>query len=316
LRAYSHAMPDKKYCIVGLGETLWDLFPDSKQLGGAPANFAYCSSLLGDRGIAASRVGDGELGRAALQKLAGLGLETSLIQVDAAHPTGTVNVRVDKNGEPAFEITDSVAWDFLAWEPSWQSLAQEADAVCFGSLAQRATGSRETIRAFLDAVRPGTARIFDVNLRQAFYSAEVLTQSIHLADILKLNHDELPRVAKILELPGDASEESCAKQFLERYGLKLVCITRGARGSLLVSRGGTDEHPGFRVPVMDTVGAGDAFTAALVHHFLRGSSLAAMNDAANRMGAWVASRAGATPAPEEGELDRVRFAAKHVNGEL
>jgi fructokinase len=300
-------MSENKYCIVGLGELLWDLFPDGKQLGGAPANFAYCSSLLGDRGIAASRIGNDGLGAEALEKLSGLGLETSFIQLDDAHPTGTVNVRVDRKGEPTFEITNSVAWDFLAWEPSWQSLAKEADAVCFGSLAQRAPCTRETIRAFLAAVRPGTARIFDVNLRQSYYSEEVLSQSIQHADILKLNHEELPRVAKILGLAEGGSEEACAKQFLDRYALKLVCVTRGARGSFLMSRTETDQHAGFRVPVVDAVGAGDAFTAALVHHFLRGSSLAAMNEAANRLGAWVASRAGGTPPPEPDELERVRM---------
>jgi fructokinase len=301
-------MTDEKFCIIGLGEILWDLFPGGKQLGGAPANFAYCSSLLGDRGIAASRIGNDELGKVALEKLSGLGLETSFIQLDDAHPTGTVNVRVDGKGEPTFEITNSVAWDFLAWEPSWQSLAQETDAVCFGSLAQRAPRTRETIRAFLAAVRPAAARIFDVNLRQSYYSEEVLSQSIHHADILKLNHEELPRVAEILGLAGSGSEEECAKQFLDRYALKLVCVTRGARGSFLASRTETDHHPGFRVPVVDAVGAGDAFTAALVHHFLRGSSLASMNVAANRMGAWVASRAGATPPPEQNVIEHVRAA--------
>jgi fructokinase len=308
-------MLDKKYCIVGLGEILWDLFPAGKQLGGAPANFAYCSSLLGDKGIAASRVGRDDFGKEALRKLAGLGLETSIIQVDDVHPTGTVNVRVDGNGEPTFEITDRVAWDFLAWEQSWQCLANEADAVCFGSLAQRAPRSCETIRAFLAAVRPGTARVFDVNLRQSFYSEEVLSQSIHLADILKLNHEELPRVANILGFPEANSEESCARQFVDRYSLKLVCVTRGARGSLLVGRNGTDEHAGFQVAVVDTVGSGDAFTAALVHHFLRGSSLATMNKAANRMGAWVASSAGATPPPEQNELEGVRSACGQLKNQ-
>jgi fructokinase len=122
-------MPDKNYCIVGLGEILWDLFPAGKQLGGAPANFAYCSSLLGDTGIAASRIGDDPIGKEALRKLAGLGLETSFIQVDEAHATGTVKVSVDSHGEPTFEISESVAWDFLAWDPAWQSLARKADAV-------------------------------------------------------------------------------------------------------------------------------------------------------------------------------------------
>lgn len=300
-------MSDKQFCIVGLGEILWDLFPAGKQLGGAPANFAYCSSLLGDKGIAASRVGDDELGKEALQKLKNLGLETSCIQIDDVRPTGTVKVRVDVRGEPTFEITESVAWDFLAWETSWQSLAAATDAVCFGSLAQRSRRSRDTIRAFLTAVRPGTPRVFDVNLRQSFYSAEILSQSIQRADILKLNHEELPRVARLLGFPDAGSEEACTQQLLDRYEINLVCVTRAANGSFLATRNGCDRHGGFHVPVVDTVGAGDAFTAALVHHFLRGSSLATMNEAANRMGSWVASHAGATPVPEQNELERVRL---------
>lgn len=299
-------MPDKNYCIVGLGEILWDLFPAGKQLGGAPANFAYCSSLLGDRGVAASRLGNDALGKEALRKLAGLGLETSFIQVDDVHPTGTVSVDVDRRGEPTFEISQSVAWDFLTWNPAWQSLAQMADAVCFGSLAQRSPQSRATIRAFLKAVRSDTARIFDVNLRQSFYSAEILSESIRHADVVKLNHEELPLVLKILGLPETGNAIACAHQLLKEYGLKLVSVTKGSEGSILVNQNENDHHPGFPVQVVDTVGAGDAFTAALVHHFLRGSSLSRMNDAANRMGSWVASHAGATPFPDQHELDRVR----------
>ncbi len=299
-------MNAKTFCIVGLGEILWDLFPSGKQLGGAPANFAYCASLLGDRGVAASRVGADALGNEALQKLTGLGLETSHIQVDKAHATGTVSVRVDEKGEPTYEITNSMAWDLLEWDLALQTLAQEADAVCFGTLAQRAPRSRGTIRAFWAAVRPGAARVFDVNLRQSFYSEEVLAKSIEVADILKLNHEELPRVAEILQLDSNLSELSCARQFIERFGLQLVCVTRGDRGSLLVSPTESHEHAGFHIQVVDTVGAGDAFTAALVYHFLRGSDLARMNEAANRMGAWVASRAGAPPSANNQELVQVR----------
>jgi fructokinase len=217
-----------------------------------------------------------------------------------------VSVRLDEKGEPAYEITSSAAWDFLGWELALQSLAQEADAVCFGTLAQRTPRSRETIRTFLAAVRPGTTRVFDVNLRQSFYSEEVLIKSIELTDILKLNHEELPLVARILGLDRNLSEKSCAQQFLERFGLRLVCVTRGDRGSLLVSAGESHEHAGFKIQVADTVGAGDAFTAALVYHFLRGSSLARMNEAANRMGAWVASHEGATPDADNQELALVR----------
>ena len=290
--------------VVGLGEVLWDLFPEGKQLGGAPANFAYITNLLGDRGIIASRVGDDALGDEIQQKLGTLGLESSYLQSDSARPTGTVRVRVDQDGQARFEITDMVAWDFLEWTPAWESLAQQADAICFGSLAQRSPASRETIHKFLGAARPGTARIFDVNLRQAFYSAKALSESLKFADIAKLNAEELPRVVELLGIPHHGEQPS-AERLRFAYGLKLVCVTRGAQGSLLVSEFERHEHPGFRVQVADTVGAGDAFTAALVHHFLRGAGLAAMNEAANRIGAWVASCVGATPSSDDVQLRRI-----------
>lgn len=296
--------------IVGIGELLWDLLPEGEQLGGAPANFAYCANLLGDVGIAASRVGRDALGDRALDRMNRLDLKASFIQCDETHPTGTVKVSVDARGEPTFQITQQVAWDFLEWRPEWKQLAEHADAVCFGSLAQRAPKSRKTIRAFLAALQPGAARIFDANLRQAFYSADILADSMRLADIVKLNHEELPRVTTLLGLAQsyeDASLDSQARNLMRVYDLKLVCVTRGANGSLLVSKDQIHEHSGFPVRVVDTVGAGDAFTAALVHHFLRGSSLAAINEAANRMGAWIASKAGATPAAEAEVLDRVRI---------
>ena len=284
----------KRHTIVGLGELVWDLLPSGKQLGGAPANFAYAAQLLGNRGIVASRIGKDSLGNETLEQLSKLGLDVSFLQIDPVCRTGIVNVQVDLGGQPTFNIAESVAWDSLQWKSAWRALAEHADAVCFGSLAQRSARSRKTILSFLRAVRPGTARIFDVNLRQHFYSAEVISESLKLADIVKLNHEELPRVMEILALDtGD--EESSARRLLHACGAKLVCITRGAHGSLLVNLAGIAEHPGFRVPVADTVGAGDAFTAALVHHFLRGASLRVMNAAANRMGAWVASEAGATP---------------------
>jgi fructokinase len=295
--------------IVGLGEILWDLFPQGKQVGGAPANFAYCASLLGDNGIAATRTGSDALGDEAFDRLRGLGLETSFIQQDPDNATGTVRVSLDSHGEPSFVITENVAWDFLAWTPAWGGLAQRADAVCFGSLAQRSPQSRETIRRFLGTVRPSALRIFDVNLRQSFYSPETLRDSLGLADIVKLNHEELPRVMDVLGLSrgqANTSEESLARDLLRAYGLKLVCVTRAAAGSILVGADDTNEHPGFPVKVADTVGSGDAFTAALAHHVLRGSTLPTINEAANRMGAWVASKAGATPVLEPEMLDRVR----------
>ena len=294
-----------KLTIVGLGEVLWDVFPTHKQLGGAPANFAYISSLLGEEGVVASRIGDDELGAEVESRLKSLGLDTSHLQRCTMHPTGTVKVQLGSDGQPRFEITKSVAWDFIEWTPELKALAARADAVCFGSLAQREPASRATIQQFLRATRQGSVRVFDVNLRQAFYSPDVLEASAKSATILKLNHEEVPLVMRALHAP-ELAERGAAEWMCERFGLKLVSITRGGAGSMLVSPSGHHEHAGYLVKVADTVGAGDAFTATMVHHYLRGSDLATMNDAANRMGAWVASKSGATPPIEEAEIAKLR----------
>ena len=288
-------MTDGKHTIVGLGELLWDLLPAGKQLGGAPANFAYITNLLGNKGVPASRVGNDSLGDAALQRLTQLGVSTEFVQRDALHPTGSVNVEIDR-GQPRFEILQSVAWDFLDWSQPWQQLATEADAVCFGSLAQRSAQSQSTIRSFLNATRPRAVRVFDVNLRQNFYSRQVLAESMRLATIVKLNHEELPKILNLFEIASHGEMDS-AQRLRSMHDLKLVCITRGDGGSLLISANECSEHAGIKVKVADTVGAGDAFTAAMVHGYLRGSPLKQINETANRVGAWVASQPGAMPVP-------------------
>jgi fructokinase len=294
-----------KFTIVGLGEVLWDVFPTHKQLGGAPANFAYISSLLGDEAIVASRVGTDALGDEVVGRLQRLQLDCSNLQRDSRHPTGTVNVELAEDGQPRFGIAKEVAWDHLEWTPQLQALAERADAVCFGSLAQRGLESRETIRRFLAATRETAIRVFDVNLRQGFYSAQVISSSAERADILKLNHEE---VAVVVEtMGGPKLDELRSAQWLcRRFELKLVCVTRGSSGSLLVARNDHAEHAGYKVTVADTVGAGDAFTATMVYHYLRGSGLSRMNDAANLMGALVASKPGATPVMEVAQIERAR----------
>jgi fructokinase len=292
-----------KHTIVGLGELLWDLLPAGKQLGGAPANFAYITNLLGDKGVTASRVGNDSLGDEALQRLTQLGVSAQFVQRDALHPTGSVKVEIDR-GQPRFEILQPVAWDFLDWSEPWQQLATEADAVCFGSLAQRSAQSQSTIRSFLNATRPQAVRIFDVNLRQNFYSRQVLAESMRLATIVKLNHEELPKIIHLFEIASHGEMDS-ARRLLSIHDLKLVCITRGDGGSLLISDNECSEHAGIKVKVADTVGAGDAFTAAMVHGYLRGSSLAEINETANRVGAWVASQSGATPVPQVVGLSQI-----------
>jgi fructokinase len=294
-------MAQAKYRVVGLGELLWDLLPTGRKLGGAPANFAYITNLLGDEGIPASRVGDDDLGAEVIRHLKERGLLTDFIQTDPTHPTSTVKVEIDVAGQPRFEICESIAWDFLQWTSQWQDLAARVDAVCFGSLAQRSPESHATILNFVRATRPNAVRIFDVNLRQEFFTADVLAQSMKLATIVKLNHEELPRIMNLLALEH-RDQESSARQLIDAFGPKLVCVTRGNGGGLLVTADTANIHTGFPIKVADTIGAGDAFTAALVHEYLRGASLDGMNEMANRVGAWVASESGGMPTPTSGNL--------------
>jgi fructokinase len=284
------------FLIVGLGELLWDLLPDGKKPGGAPANFAYHARALGDEGVPVSRIGEDPFGLEMRLALARLGLPAEYVQVDSRRPTGTVQVQLDAVGVPTFTITPEVAWDRLEWGPSLAELASRTDAVCFGSLAQRSPISRAAIRAFLAGTRPGALRVFDVNLRQSFWCAEILRESLRRSAIVKLNESELPAVLAALELPSGQEPARGCRALREAFGLELVCLTLGAEGSLLVGAQAEAASPGVKVKVADTVGSGDAFTAALCHHWLRGATLECIGAAANRYGAWVASQVGPTPA--------------------
>lgn len=288
--------------VVGLGEILWDLLPSGRQLGGAPANFAYCSQLLGNRGIVASRIGRDQLGQDIRATLERAGLTHQFLQFDDSQPTGTVRVQLDSSGQPKFEITQPVAWDYLEWTEDWKKLANSADAVCFGSLAQRCPKARKTVFNFLSATGTETLRICDINLRQKFYSAEIIRESFVLANAVKLNHEEVPQVRQLLEM-SEGSDQLFCQNLIRQFELKWVCVTRGANGSLLCSPGDTHEHVGYRVKVKDTIGSGDAFTAGLVFEYSRHRPLAEMNETANRMGAWVASHSGAMPPEPAGGLE-------------
>lgn len=263
-------------------------------MGGAPANFAYIASQLGNAGIIASRIGADADGAALLAQADAKGLITDYLQRDDVHPTGRVEVALDAHGQPSYIIHENAAWDFLEFTPDWAALAARADAVCFGTLAQRGAVSATTIERFMHALRPDAVRVFDVNLRQNFFTPEILRKSLMLARITKLNHEELPLVARLLNTGGTTLHEQAAR-LRAAFDLQLLCVTRGGNGSLLLTADAQAEHAGCPVKIADTVGAGDAFTAALVHHYLRGASLDKINAEANRVGAFVASQPGATP---------------------
>jgi fructokinase len=283
------------HTVAGLGELIWDLLPGRRSLGGAPSNFAYHSRLLGARAVVASRVGNDELGREALRELARAGVEADYVQLDDDCPTGTVGVEIDVRGEPHFTVNKESAWDGLLLSERWAGLALEVDAVCFGTLCQRHARARETILSFLELTRPGALRLFDVNLRHSFFTPEMLKRSLELASVVKFNSEELSTAAEMLGLRAKGEEGLCWC-LLEAYGLDLVAVTRGEKGSLLFTDGCAVEHPGYQVEVADTIGCGDAFAATLAHCLLRGLPLESSSAAANRMGAWVATQAGATPA--------------------
>jgi fructokinase len=256
---------------------------------------------LGDRAVLASRLGADDLGTKARKALNGLPVDASLVQTDAALGTGTVTVALS-GGEPQYTIHAPVAWDRLEFTREWAALAESADAVCFGTLAQRDPAAGRTIIEFLDATRPGCVRVFDANLRAPFWSGDTLRESLARATILKLNAGELPLVllgTGAGSHPSSTDDEDGllrgVRLLLERYPIKLVCVTLGAVGSLLATREAFHRHPGLTTTVKDTVGAGDAFTAALTHYYLRGAPLAVLNDAGNRWGAWMASQTGAMP---------------------
>ncbi|MGA2807786.1 MAG: carbohydrate kinase [Terracidiphilus sp.] len=289
------------HLILGIGELLWDLLPEGPQLGGAPANFTVMAGRLGNHAVALSRIGRDDLGRKAVELLNPLPADASFLQVDPAHETGRVTVAFE-GGQPHYTIHQPAAWDFLELSDEWVQLAERADAICFGSLAQRGSESRQTIQT-LAAQTPATCvRVFDVNLRTPFYSGEVIQESLELATVMKMNDAEVPQVLTLLGLPGyepaaPGHLRMGAERLLEEFpSLEMVAVTRGGHGSLLVKREEWHEHPGIPVKVADTIGAGDAFTAAMTHYLLRGADLAALNEAGNRWGGWVASQAGAMPA--------------------
>jgi fructokinase len=289
--------------IVGLGEVLWDLLPGGKALGGAPFNFTFHAHQLGHTAVMVSRVGRDALGDEIRAEMRRLGLDDSFVQTDDKHPTGTVSVSVDERGQPAYVIHEG-AWDHLAWDGRLLELIRGAKAVCFGSLVQRHPAARQTVRRCLTEAS-SLLTVFDVNLRQQFYTREVLETSLAASRWAKLNDDELVVLGRLFSLTG-GNESDLVADLRRRFGLGLVALTRGERGCLMQTADEQIEVPGERVNVIDTVGAGDAFTAGLLCCVLEGKSVAEAARFANRLAGRVAASRGGTPSFDKTELDRLR----------
>lgn len=279
-------------CVAAIGEVLWDVYPDAARFGGAPANFGCHAAALGADAPLVSAVGDDDLGERALQTLTQHHVDIGCIARDHSHPTGHVDVILDGNARPTYRIAEDSAWDHIDWSEPLLTLARQVDAVCFGTLAQRSRVSRETVRRFVGATSPGTLRMFDVNLRQNYYDAEVLDTSLQLASGVKLNEEELPIVAKSCGVTG-SSRTRMLRGLLRRYELRIAALTRGPDGAVLMTPDGESDCAALPATVVDTVGAGDAFTATMVIDFLRGELLATINRHANAVASFVCSQAGA-----------------------
>ncbi len=301
----AHIEVSRVKTILGIGELLWDVLPEGLQLGGAPANYTVMAGRLGNHAVPMSRIGADSMSERALQVLLPMPVDCSLLQTDPQQPTGWATVEL-REGQPSFTIHEPVAWDFMELTDDWLSAAADADAVCFGTLGQRNAVSRATIQALVRATGPECHRIFDVNLRAPYYSAELVRTSLQLATVMKMNDSEVLVVTELLGLPAPASYRAGAEALLGAFpNLHLVAITCGGSGSLLISHSEFDSHPGVPTIVADTIGAGDAFTAALTHYLLRGAPLRVVNEAGNRWGSFIASRNGAMPEIPEETIDRI-----------
>ncbi len=279
--------------IVGIGEVLWDLLPTGPQLGGAPANFAYHAHALGAHACVVTRVGNDDFGRAILNRFEQMEIADGTMQKDEAAPTGTVTVALSDKGIPNYIIHENVAWDQLEVTLSALKAVRQADAVCFGSLAQRGGISRAAIQRLVAAAPADALRVFDINLRQNYFSQEVIEQSLRLANVLKLNDAELPVLAQLFGLTGPPRQQ--IETLAQKFCLQLVALTRGPAGSLLFQAGQWSDCPSIPIAIVDTIGAGDSFTAALVMGLLCKMPLDEINNLADEVARFVCSSAGATP---------------------
>lgn len=283
-----------KDLVVGMGEALWDVLPEGKKIGGAPANFAYHISQFGLPSCVVSAVGDDPLGAEIVENFTSKGLNQNIAVVP--YPTGTVQVEIDPAGIPQYDIKENVAWDNIPFTESLKGMAHNTKAVCFGSLAQRNIVSRETINAFLDEMpkNDDTLVVFDVNLRQGFYNKEILCNSMERCNILKINDEELVTISRMFGYPGIDLQDKCWI-LLGKYNLKMLILTCGINGSYVFTPGHVSFQPTPTVEVADTVGAGDSFTAAFIASILKGKSVKEAHSIAVRTSAFVCTKKGAMP---------------------
>lgn len=283
-----------KDIVVGMGEALWDMLPEGKKIGGAPANFAYHVSQFGLSSCVVSAIGDDSLGKEIIENFASKGLNHHIAQVP--YPTGTVQVDIDQAGIPQYEIKENVAWDNIPYTAHLEALAENTKAVCFGSLAQRSVVSRSTINRFLDAMpqTDDTLIVFDINLRQGFYNKEILCNSMKRCNILKINDEELILVSRMFGYPGIDLQDKCWI-LLGKYNLKMLILTCGINGSYVFTPGHVSFQPTPQVEVADTVGAGDSFTAAFIASLLKGKSVTEAHHLAVQASAYVCTQNGAMP---------------------
>lgn len=279
--------------IVGFGEALWDVFPEGRKIGGAPANFAYHVAQWGLDSCAVSAIGNDELGDDIVRKFDENGLNYRLERVD--FPTGTVQVTLDENKVPSYNIMEGVAWDNIPMTPELEALARDCRAVCFGSLAQRSAVSRATINAFIDMMPEDSLKIFDINLRQHYYTEEIICDSMKKADILKINDEEILVVAQLLDVT-EKSERDICKVLLDKFDLRMVILTCGDRGSYVLTRDESSWVDTPKVSVVSTVGAGDSFTGTFIASILLGKTLRQAHEAAVKVSAYVCTCQGAMPA--------------------
>ena len=287
---------EKKY-VVGLGEALWDVLPEGKKLGGAPANFAFHAGQFGLNSIAVSALGEDKRGDETVQQLEEKGLQYCMPRVP--YPTGTVQVKLDDEGIPTYDIKENVAWDNIPFTDEVKAIAENTKAVCWGSLAQRNVVSRETIYKFLDATPADCMKIFDINLRQDFYTKDVICESMKRCNVLKINDEELVLIGRMFGYPGLDIENKCWL-ILGKYDLDMLVLTCGVNGSYVFTPGEMSFQPTPKVEVADTVGAGDSFTGTFCASILAGMTVAEAHERAVRVSAYVCTQNGAMPVlPEE-----------------